>query len=93
VSVSQNGCKSVCELLVDARAAGGGAPAGRRSGVTTTEHAEPPPGSLQEMEAQAAAAASRLAEGENPDAAQLPPGTVQFNLGQEQLSGERAQIF
>lgn len=78
----------MCVNCFDARAAGGGAPAGRRGGVTTTEHAEPPPGSLQEMEAQAADAASRLAEGENPDAAQLPPGTVEFNLGQEQLSGK-----
>ena len=42
-------------------------------------------------ETQAADAASRLAEGEDPDAAQLPPGTVAFNLGQDQLSSTLAK--
>jgi hypothetical protein len=40
---------------------------------------------------QAADAASRLAEGEDPDAAQLPPGTVEFNIQPPQLTAALAE--
>lgn len=40
---------------------------------------------------QAADAASRLAEGEDPDAAQLPPGTVEFNVPPPQLTSALAE--
>lgn len=40
---------------------------------------------------QAADAASRLAEGENPDVAQLPPGTVEFNVPPPQLTAALAE--
>lgn len=65
----------------DGHSTGGGSPAMKRGGGTvTTQHVEPPSASLTELDAGVDEAISGLAEGEDPDASQVPDGAVSFEI-------------